>query len=328
MQQFGILSAVFIFVSLSVVGVFFVLFSRSENRLWRKRLSHIHGPPRTSSAPKLVIEEGSLFREELVRGSPILSLLRSIIPGGLSDLGARLEKAGMSMGPRHLARAWVVMIFLGGLVGMAFPAKLAGLILGILFGAIAPSIFLHIKKVRREKAFEQQFPEALRLLSTSLKAGHALPVSIRMLGEELPPPVSIEFQKASEETRLGMRMEDALKNMLARIDSQDLRFFVTSVIIQRETGGNLSDVLEQLDAIIRERFKIRRQVKAITAPSRMAGYMLAVLPIGVGLMFSIINPEYMEPLWATPLGRFVAIAAFVLQAVGYLVIRRIVNFKF
>ncbi len=326
MSPFLILFAIFAFVTLLVQGVFFLLFGRSVRRdpRLRARLDNLMGAidKPTQASP----EKGSVLREEFVQKSPILSLMRLGFPS-LSDLGLRLQQAGMGMSPGRFAQLWVLLIILGSLFGSFYPSGRAGLFLGAAFGGIVPHLVLKLKKRRREKAFEKQFPESLRLLATSLKAGHALPASIRMLGEELPPPVSEEFQKVSEESRLGLSIEDALKNMLKRVDSPDIRFFVTSIMIQRETGGNLAAILQQLDGLIRERFRIRGQIKALTAPGRATGALLSIMPVGMGGILTLLNPSYMAPLWETSAGQLFAIGGFVLQGMGYLAIRRIVNVR-
>ena len=324
MRPSSVLLSVFLFVTLTVVLGGVILLARSRGRKdprVRARLNMLMDVKEEET------EEGtkkSVFREEFIRGSPILSLLRMGFPG-LSDLGLRLESAGMTISPGRFAQLWVFIILIGSLFGFLFSAR--GVFIGGLIGGIVPFLILNLKRSRIEKAFEAQFPEALRLLATSLKAGHALPSGIRMLAEELPAPVSSEFEKVSEESALGIGIEEALKNMLLRRNNQDLRFFVTSVMIQRETGGSLSDVLEQLDDLIRERFKIRRQIKALTGAGRMAGMMLGVMPIGMAVVFSIMNPDYMKPLWATSTGRYIALSGFALQGMGYLLIRKIVNIQ-
>jgi tight adherence protein B len=256
-----------------------------------------------------------------------LTLLHRGFPR-LKDLKFRLEEGGMTISVARFVQVAVLLTLMGGFLGWAYSQSGVGLLLGAALGAWIPFLFLKLKRRARTRAFEKQFPEALRLLATSLRAGHALAASIRILGEELPAPVGVEFQKVAEESNLGLSVEDALQNLLSRMDNPDLRFFVTSVLIQRETGGNLATILQNLDQLIRERFKIRGQVKALTAPGRLTGMILAVLPLGVGGIMVLINPLYMEPLWKTGMGQFFAILSFVLQIMGYFMIRKIVNVRY
>lgn len=320
------LFAVFAFAALSVAGALFLFSARDGEKdpLLKARLERLAASGRTTGGPGRGPE--SVFREDFLQRSPLVRLLRLGLPG-LSDLGARLERAGMTVAPGRFLRLWVLLFLLGALGGWVFLSGLPGFLLGASLGGLAPHLVLKAKTRRRMKAFEKQFPEALRLLATSLRAGHALTYGIRMLAEELPAPAGEEFRKVSEENGLGLRIEDALVNMRRRIENPDLPFFVTAVVIQRETGGNLAELLQLLDALVRGRFKIRGQVKALTAPGRLSGILLGLLPIGLGGVFTLINPGYMAPLWGTSAGRSMVLGAFLLQGLGYLVIRRIVNIR-
>ena len=322
-----LLLAIFVSVTILLVGLVFLASGPGGGKdaaRVQMRLDSI-----TGEAPHPLDKPGaaSLLREEFVQGSPYLTLLLRGFPR-LRDLGLWLEQAGMTMSPRRFTQVAAIVTVFGGILGLLFSGTALGLFVGILVGVMLPFLFLRFKTRHRQKGFEKQFPETLRMLATSLKAGHALPAGIQMLGEELPPPVGLEFAKVSQESGLGLSIDDALKNMLRRMDNPDLRFFVTSVMIQRETGGNLATILHQLDALIRERFKIRGQVKAMTAPGRMTGMVLGVMPLGVGGFIAFLNPVYMAPMWNTPLGRTLAVGGFVLQLMGYLVIRRIVNVRY
>ena len=203
-----------------------------------------------------------------------------------------------------------------------------GPFLGMSLGGLAPFLFLKIKRRTRDKAFEKQFPDTLQGMATALRAGHTLQTCIWTMGEELPPPASTEFKRVFEECSLGVKVEDALKGMLKRINNQDLRFFITAVMIQRESGGNLASILEQLDTLIRQRLRIRRQIKTYTAQGRMTGMILGVMPTGLAGFLTIINPQYMAPLWQTPTGQAMAVGALLMQVLGFLVIRRIVDIRF
>ncbi len=322
-----LLFAIFFSVTVLLVGIIVLAYGPGGGKdaaQVQMRLDSIMG-----EAPHPLDKPGaaSLLREEFVQGSPYLTLLLRGFPR-LKDLGLWLEQAGMAMSPRRFTQIAAMVTVFGGILGLMFSGRVLGLFVGILIGAMLPFLFLRFKTRFRQKGFEKQFPEALRMLATSLKAGHALPTGIQMLGEELPPPVGTEFEKVAQESGLGLSMEEALKGMLRRMNNPDLRFFVTSVMIQRKTGGNLATILQQLDALIRERFKIRGQVKALTAPGRMTGMILAVMPLGVGSLIAFLNPVYMAPLWNTSLGRTLAIGGFVLQLMGYLVIRRIVDVRY
>jgi tight adherence protein B len=321
-----LLLSVFAFVALSIMGLFFLFFPSEGRRdaLFRMRLENL--ATIGMNAPGRDAGKDSVFRHPFLQNSWAQRILGLSVPA-LTDIVSRLEQAGLKIRARHFVELWITFFVLGGVVGWGYSTTKIGFVIGAGIGGLLPYLFLVQKTRMRRKAFENQFPETLRFLATSLKAGHALPASIRMLGEELPPPACEEFQKVAEESNLGLNIEEALKNLLHRMENPDLHFFVTAVMIQRETGGNLAELLEQLDSLIRERFKIRRQIKAITAPGRMTGILLGFLPIGVGAAFSVLNPTYMAPLWETELGRYMLYGVFVLQVAGYLVIRKIVNIR-
>ena len=173
--------------------------------------------------------------------------------------------------------------------------------------------------------FEEQFPEAVDLLSRALRAGHALTSGLQMVGDEVPDPVGAEFRTLFEQQNYGMSLPEALKELAARVPVLDARFFVTALLTQRETGGNLSEVLDKLASVIRERFKVKRQVRAISAHGRITGFALAFLPLSVAVILSITSPTFIRILIDDPLGVDMIIGALILQVVGVLIIRKIIN---
>lgn len=321
------LGAVFVFAFSTVIGLSFLLagrVARDDPRLRKRFGSLVTGEGRSVQAQ----QEGAILREEFLvrRQGRIRKALRLCFPG-LGDLALWLELAGMAMGPVRFAQIWILATVAGGLLGFAFSLGLGGLVAGLLLGWTVPPGFLWQMRRRREKAFEKQFPEVLRHLSTTIRAGHGLLSSIRALAEEFAPPASVEFGKIAEETALGLGIEDALRNMLERMDSPDLRFFASSIIIHRETGGNLAVILDQIESLLRERLKLRGEVKALTTPGRFTGYILGFLPAAIVIILVMVNPAYMAPLWKTQYGQMVMTGGFLLQGLGYLVIRRIVQIE-
>ena len=157
-----------------------------------------------------------------------------------------------------------------------------------------PFLVLKIKRTKRLRTFEEQFPEGLDLISRALKAGHAFATGLKMVADEMPEPVGPEFRKTFDEQNFGLPMKDALDNLSFRMPLLDVRFFATAVLIQRETGGNLSEILENLSHVVRERFKILRQVRVYTAHGRFTGYVLLALPAVLGIALSFINPDHMQ----------------------------------
>ena len=159
------------------------------------------------------------------------------------------------------------------------------------------------------RAFEEQFPEGLDLISRALKAGHAFATGLKMVADEMPEPVGPEFRKTFDEQNFGLPLKDALDNLTIRVPLLDVRFFATAVLIQRETGGNLSEILENLAHVVRERFKILRQVRVYTAHGRFTGYVLLALPAVLCIALSFINPDHMNLLFRQPMGRMLLIGA-------------------
>ncbi len=181
---------------------------------------------------------------------------------------------------------------------------------------------------RRVMKFEEQFPEAIDLLARALRAGHAFTSGLSMVAEELPAPVGTEFRLAYDRQNFGMPLPAALKELGERVPLLDAKFFVTAVLTQRDAGGNLSEVLDNLASVIRERFKVKRQVRVVTAHARMTGWVLAMLPPGLGVALTFLSPENMSVLWTDPLGIKFLVGALILQVIGTLIIRKLVDIEY
>ena len=204
--------------------------------------------------------------------------------------------------------------------GWSMPAGFAG-------GFAIPFLILKMKRTRRMRAFEEQFPEALDLIARALKAGHAFATGLKMVADEMDEPVGPEFRKTFDEQNFGLPLKDSLENLTVRIPVLDVRFFATAVLIQRETGGNLSEILENLAHVVRERFKILRQVRVYTAHGRMTGYVLLALPAFLSVALMFINPEHMNLLFRERMGQQMLMAAIAMQTFGFLWIKKIVKIE-
>jgi tight adherence protein B len=200
-------------------------------------------------------------------------------------------------------------------------------VLAAAFAGFAPFAWLMHKRSSRLKRFEEQFPEALDLLSRAIRAGHALQTALGMAAEELPEPVGPEFKKTFDQQNFGLPLRDALNEMAVRVGILDVRFFVTAVLIQRDTGGNLSEILENLAHVVRERFKIRRQVRVHTAHGRFTGYVLLALPATLAIALTFINPEHMQSLFRERIGQMMLMGAIVMQTVGFIWIRQVIKIE-
>jgi tight adherence protein B len=244
-----------------------------------------------------------------------------------SALGRWIEQSG--------SKASVSGILVIGLICAVLVALVAGIVtrapwglpVGGVVGFGLPFLFLKVKRTRRLRAFEEQFPEALDLIARALKAGHAFATGLKMAADELPEPVGPEFRKTFDEQNFGLPMKDALDNLAHRIPILDVRFFVTAVLIQRETGGNLAEILENLGFVVRERFKILRQVRVYTAHGRFTGYVLLALPAVLGIALSFINPEHMNLLFRESMGHMLLGVALVMQVIGFLWIKQVIKIE-
>jgi tight adherence protein B len=206
------------------------------------------------------------------------------------------------------------------------PHPLVALGAGIV-GLMLPYAWLVRKRAVRLKRFEEQFPEALDLLSRAIRAGHAFQTAMGMVGDELPPPVGTEFKKTFDRQNFGLPLRDAMNELADRVGILDVRFFVTAVAIQRETGGNLAEILDNLARVVRERFKIRRQVRVHTAHGRFTGYVLLGLPAALAVVLSFISPDHMKLLFTDRMGQMMVGGAIVLQTVGFIWIRQVIKIE-
>ena len=248
-----------------------------------------------------------------------------------SSMGSRLVRLIDQSGVRTAPSAVVVMSLVAGMaaallvslfVHTPFAAPLAGLI-----AATAPCAWLTRRRSARQKRFEEQFPEALDLLARAIRAGHAFQTALGMVADELADPVGPEFKKTFDQQNYGLPLRDALNEMAARVAILDVRFFVTAVLIQRDTGGNLSETLDNLAHVVRVRFKIKRQIRVHTAHGRFTGYVLLALPAALAIALSFINPEHMNLLFREKMGQTMLIGALVMQTVGFVWIRHVIKIE-
>jgi tight adherence protein B len=228
----------------------------------------------------------------------------------------------------------------GGLILMstgcfAIPAYLAylrsgavlfALLIGLLFG-FAPLAFVLYKRGQRFNQIEQELPESLELMVSALRAGHSLVAALRLVAYESPQPIAGEFRICFDEQNYGLELRTAMDNLVTRVPLQDLRIVVTAILIQKESGGNLAEVLDKASYVIRERFRLRRQVRVHTAQGRMTGWILSFLPLVLGLALYFVNPQTMSILWTRPIGIKLLYVSGTMTIVGALIIRKIVNME-
>jgi tight adherence protein B len=242
-------------------------------------------------------------------------------------LHSSLDKAGIKIDVKVFILMLLFIAVAGFVIGAALQRGIITSILVMLFLLVIPFIVLHIKRHQRVIQFTNQFSNALDMMSRSLKAGHSLAAAIQMIGNEMSEPVAGLFRSVYEEQTYGLSLKDAFAHMIERMDTADLRFFITAVSIYREIGGNLSEILDRLAHTIRERIKIKRQVRVYTAQARLSGYILAALPIVVGVLAYFFATDYIGELFAVKIGIILVVGAVVLQIIGFFVIRRIINIR-
>lgn len=270
--------------------------------------------------------ETELLRREVLSRIPafnrILFQIRSFIRLNLFLQQASVEMTvGMLLA---ISFALALALYLVGLV-LNWPT-LMSLVLAACAGSL-PFIVVAIKRQRRFAMFEEQFPDAIDFLARAVRAGHAFTTGLQLIGSEMPDPVAAEFRRTFDQQNLGLPLRDALQNLLARVPLPDVHIFVTALLIQRETGGNLAEILDNLAKVIRDRFKLMRQVKVYTAQGRMSMYVLVALAPVAALGLYFINRDYISRLFTDPLGQKALAAAVILQLLGYLVIRRVTQPK-
>jgi tight adherence protein B len=245
----------------------------------------------------------------------------------VQDVELMMEQAGMnSHAPMFLLSSLGISVGLG-LAVLALTRWWPAAALAAILGALMPYSVVRFKRNKRLGAFEEMLPEAIDLLGRAIRAGHPLSAGMKMVADETKEPIQGEFRRTHEEHRFGLPFEDALLAMADRVNLIDVRILTTAILIQREVGGNLAEVLDNLANVIRVRFTIRRQLRVYTAQGRFSGYVLAALPIAVGLAIYSLNPPYMRLLFTDPMGKLMVLIALVFQILGYLWIRKIVNIE-
>lgn len=270
-------------------------------------------------------------RSELLRPAEVEDSLTKLLSrfDFMDRLELVLEQAGNGWSASKLITVSAILLAVGFIIGwkLAFlNAFLCAAIFGIAF-AVVPFLLILWKRKKMLKAFEEQLPEALDFLSRSMRAGHGFSVALEMLATDSPDPLGSAFRRISNDIQLGSSLEVALKRMGTLVPLIDVRFFISSVLLQQETGGNLGEILSKLAFIIRERFRVKGQVKAASAHGRITALVLTAMPIAVSVFMMILNPQYIKGMIATDIGRYLVYGAVVGQIVGYFIIQKIVNIK-
>ena len=288
--------------------------------------------PRTATRLDMLVgkrrrdDEGADILRQAAFENDKKSFLAMLTPKFLSPKKV-FEQADVNIPPSTLMGVGVLLAVLGATLTLLarvpwFFAPVTALVMFTI-----PWVWLWNKRRKRLKKFASQLPDALELVARALRAGHSLAAGMHVVAEEMPSPIADEFGRVYEEQNLGIPIEESMKAMCERVPNLDLRFFVTSVAIQRQTGGDLAEILDKIGYVVRERFRILGQVKALTGEGRLSGVVLIALPFALFAFMLHLKPEYVEALWTKELGIKMSIFAIIAQILGAIVIKKIVDIK-
>ena len=313
---------VFAVVLLTTIGCSLVLSRTMHKRDVDQIKDRLTGRVKVSKALK---HTQLIKAEESTRKKLGEWLLGGDLQGRLRDY---IEQGGLRWEPAQLVHASLFLALVGFnafwyLVPRGKPIAPAGMIIG----ALVPFAIIYQKREKRLAKIEEQFPESLEFVARAMRAGHAFSVSLDMLHKEFPEPISSEFRRAFEEQNLGLPLEVALEKLGKRVPLIDVHFFVSAVLLQKRTGGNLAELLDKLAYLIRERFKLRGQVRAISAQGRMSGLVLSMIPMTVAILMFWTNPDYILFFVNDPTGKIMLVACICLQFLGFVTIRKIIDIE-
>ncbi len=317
--------AILVFVAAVAVTVALAMAMELARDWWRRRTVARRVKPILSGQTR----RGKDIHD-LVKGDDeadgVLGAASRLVPG-VQGLEGLLEQSRLDWSPGTFL---ILMAGLGlgaGAVAFLVTGSLFWFAAWVVAGATVPYVFASQKRKRRFRQFEEEFPQAIDLLTRAIRAGHPLSSALGMVGDQGPPEVSLEFRRVFEEQRFGIPFEEALLGMVDRTDMMDVRIFAIAVMVQREVGGNLAEILDNLGHTIRRRFYLRRQLRVYTAQGRMTGYALAALPFVVGFGTFLLASEYLSILFTTLFGQVLVVGALLFQVLGTLWIRKVVNIE-
>jgi tight adherence protein B len=312
--------AVFGGVIALVIGAYYLFVLRDEDKF----LDRLQGKP---DAKRVL--HGVIKKEETKDSyvGPINRVL-SRSGSGTGSLKTFLKQADLKLN----VSSFLLLSACLGLVGYLVAAQLSGfLLVGAVGGGVLcmlPYLYARHRRKKRIKKFEEQFPEAIDLIARALRAGHALPTGLGMVADEMLAPVGTEFRMLYDEQNFGLTLPDAMRNFATRVPLLDAKFFVTAVLTQRESGGNLAEVLDNLAQVIRDRFKVKRQVQVISAHGRITGVVLSALPPSLAVAIMFISPTHLQVLMHDPVGHEMIIAAVIMQVLGTIIIRKLCDIEY
>jgi tight adherence protein B len=323
----GAIVLVFAVVFAVVVGAFWLFVQRPEQKSTEALHRRLKGKLEKSDEDD-GDEDGLVERQPTHDRRRLEGLATSAGGGILRYLAVQLERANMEMPPGRLLGIAISVGLVGAVVlAVASPLWIVTVPLGLAAGWL-PIAWVRFRGERRVRKFEEQFPEAIELIARALRAGHAMTTGLALVAEELPDPVGGEFRLVYDRQNFGMSMPDALRLFAERVPLLDARFFVTAVLTQRESGGNLAEILDNLGDVIRQRFRVKRQIRVVTAHARLTGWVLVLMPVVIGLGMVVVAPDHILTLVRDPLGLQMAAVAVGLWVVGFLAIRKLVDVEY
>jgi tight adherence protein B len=292
----------------------------SQARIIKDRLAAVQ---KTPDQPP---EDAALLRDEQLSQIPALDgLLRR--SERISAIQIMLAQGDTKLRAGNFLGLCALTAVFAGLAALIWSGKGPVAWVAMLVGFLLPYSYASYRRTKRFEKFEELFPEAIDTLARAVRAGHAFTTAIEMIASEVAEPVCGEFRKLYEEQKFGMPVRDALVNLTERVPLVDVKFFVTAVMLQRETGGNLAEILDNLSYVIRERFKIQRQVRVYTAQGRLTMALLMGMPPVIVTVMLMVEPSFIHPLFADPIGHTLLVAGITLQTIGYFVIRKIIKIQ-
>ncbi len=318
----------YLFVVLGFLAV--VLFLEGVFLTWNA----YKGPEKTRIAKRLqaISAAGSrgqattLAKQRLLAESPELQSVLLSIPR-VQLLDRLLLQSGLNLNVASFLGITIAAAIVGILLAMFFGVPLFMMVLFAAVAAVLPLMYVLRAKAKRMTVIETQLPDALDLMGRAMRAGHAFPSALRMVGNEMPEPIASEFRMVFDEINYGISTQEALTNLSTRVPSTDLSYFVIAVLIQHETGGNLSELLSNISGIIRERLKLMMTVRVLSAEGRLSAWILTLLPFGLAFMLHLINPKFLSVLWTDPLGIKMTLMALGMMLLGIYAMSRIIKIR-
>lgn len=335
---------VYAVLALVFAAAFYVAFSllagvevRKERSPIQARLEELHST-RVALQTQMLLNDSSMKETGAAVESPlkVIAQLRSMMgktearlaKRGLNKrIEHRLRQAGLRLRASEFLALRAVSGMLAGIIGFAVTRHVLGLLAGALAGSWLPELHVERTLQKRLRQFGAQLPEALVVIANSLRSGYSFLQAVDVASNELADPIAAEFRQLVKETQVDIPLEDALANLLSRVPSQELQLVVTAVLIQRQAGGNLANLLDQVSDTLRQRIRFQGEVKAMTAQGRMSGWIVAALPVALGMFMYVVNPEYIGLLFQEPLGKAMLGASAVLEVIGMVIIRRMVQIE-